>query len=222
MDGQIERKDAFRRLNETVKRGLSGFFEAGKALIEIRDNELFREGGYGTLKDYMESEIETGWRQGYNLLKAAEIKQEHDVPSLRAALKLSDVPEDQRSEVLAIASERQGGIEKVTAPMIQDVHEELRPKPTTFEPPDKSEFQALVFEVKQIGKRLNSLHSGPGRHLYINEAQGHIKSLAALINKSIPTVPCPECFGRQSQCHLCEGIGWVTQELFDARGEQYR
>jgi len=46
-----------------IRRGLNSFIEVGEALMEIRDNRLYREKGFGRFEDYCQQEW--GWKHSH-------------------------------------------------------------------------------------------------------------------------------------------------------------
>lgn len=98
-----------------VDHNLRGFKEAGEALAEIRDRELFRQ-HYPSFAAYLEQRWGISRKHGYRLIDAAAIAvnvshgtQLPEPTTERAARALSVVPREEQPAVWAEAVERSGG-----------------------------------------------------------------------------------------------------------------
>lgn len=65
-------KELLRKHEETIKTGLTNFFEVGHALTEIRDRKLYLE-GYANFKEYCEKRWDLGTRHAQRLMRSAEV-----------------------------------------------------------------------------------------------------------------------------------------------------
>lgn len=98
-----------------IDRNLRGFREAGEAMAEIRDRDLYRD-RYPTFEAYLEDRWHISRRHGYRLIEAAAIAADvthgSQLPaptSERQARALSVVPPAERADVWREAVERNGG-----------------------------------------------------------------------------------------------------------------
>ena len=95
----IERNNLV-ELEETIQKNLTAFYEVGFALMQIRDNRLYRE-IYGTFEEYCKEKWDISRPRAYELMKAAEVKDNlsatADIPErhLRPLTRIKD-PEQQR------------------------------------------------------------------------------------------------------------------------------
>ncbi len=63
----------FQRLNEIVERGIAAFMEAGEALREIRDRELWKAGGYTSWDNYCLAVLAITRNHANRLIRAAKV-----------------------------------------------------------------------------------------------------------------------------------------------------
>jgi len=56
-----------------IRRGLNSFIEVGEALMEIRDNRLYREKGFGRFEDYCQQEWGFSQSRTYQMMDAAKV-----------------------------------------------------------------------------------------------------------------------------------------------------
>jgi hypothetical protein len=71
---QIARVEIIRRceLEKVIETGLRSFFEAGRALAEIRDRRLYRD-EHATFEDYCAKRWDLKRQRAYELIQAAEV-----------------------------------------------------------------------------------------------------------------------------------------------------
>lgn len=112
---------------ETIERGMTTFIEVGTALAQIHEQRLYRA-QFATFEEYCAERWNFTGRRGRQLIDAAAIGTVVPVANEGQARALSVVPEAERAEVFAQASERTGG--KPTAKVITEVAEE-RTAPST-------------------------------------------------------------------------------------------
>lgn len=112
---------------ERIERGKKVFIEVGMALAAIREHRLYRA-QFDTFEEYCATRWDFTGRRGRQLIEAAEIGNIFPVANSQQANALAAVPEAERAEVLAEATERGGG--KPTAKKIAEVaRERTAPKP---------------------------------------------------------------------------------------------
>lgn len=56
-----------------IRRGLNSFIEVGEALMEIRDNRLYREKGFSQFEDYCQQEWGFSQSRTYQMMDAAKV-----------------------------------------------------------------------------------------------------------------------------------------------------
>ena len=217
-----ERKDAFSSLHEIVVKGLASFEEVGIALMRIRDEELYKTAGYKSFKDYFEARHGMHRSRAYQLIAAAKVARKHDVTNEHVAKKLSQVPEEDQAEVLEIATSRMG--DDLTGSMIEDVAEEVKQTRDISDNirPSDSKFREILLALRHVSKSIDELHQGHGKFIDLNITSGALKTLEQAIKHAVLTHECPACHGRRSECHVCKGLGWLPQVIWDTRSEAFR
>lgn len=215
-----ERKEAFEAQHAIVKQGINAVLEVGQALKRIRDEQLYKAQGHKSFKSYFTTEFGSTIRRAYQLIEASDIAEKHNVSNERVARQLAKVPEEQRAEVLQIATERMG--DDVSGAMIQDVAEELNPKETLRCRPSDERFREILKAVRLVAKAITELHEGDGKFIDVNVATAALKNIEQSVKQAVPTHECPACHGRRRDCTFCRGIGWVPNAIWDSRPERFR
>lgn len=116
-------------LEKTIQKNLAAFYEVGFALMQIRDNRLYRE-IYGTFEEYCKSKWGFERAHAYRLIKASEVVENlspiGDIPKTEAVVRpLTSLPPDQQREVYqkAVETAPEG---KVTAKHIEETVQEYK------------------------------------------------------------------------------------------------
>jgi hypothetical protein len=121
-------------LEAVVERGLDTFAEVGRALLEIRDERLYRE-THGTFEAYLRQRWGMSRRRGYQLIDAARVSTVVDTaglpapPSERVARELAPVlrAEGEQAVVEVVRSLRAKYGDRVTHKVVEEaVSERLR------------------------------------------------------------------------------------------------
>ena len=214
-------KDDMTHHHEVVKRGIKTFVEVGLSLRIIKERELFREMGYSTFVEYCSTEHKIGKSQAYRLVKAAEIAVDHDVRNENVARALADVPQESRAEVLEIAMDRMGT--SVTGAMIEDVAEEVVPKPEMTQEElladHQEEFRSILLDFAKLGSRVRDLGElEAGRHIPMQRVDAALRQAFQDLRWATPNHVCYACKGRG--CELCKGTGFVTDAIHNNRPEE--
>ncbi|MDX2215497.1 MAG: hypothetical protein SFY66_19695 [Oculatellaceae cyanobacterium bins.114] len=68
----VDEKIRRSHLEQTIERGLKAFYEAGQALMEMRDRRLYRE-EFATFEDYCQTRWEMSKTHANRLIEAAEV-----------------------------------------------------------------------------------------------------------------------------------------------------
>ena len=159
----IERNNLV-ELEETIQKHLSAFYEVGFALMQIRDNRLYRE-TYATFEEYCKEKWDISRPRAYQLIKAAEVHDNLsttvdnlstivDIPQSESVLRpLSPLPPQEQREVYqeAVKTAPEG---KVTAKHVENIVKKRRPILANY-PPSKisarfnEAFNRLVEEIKR-------------------------------------------------------------------------
>jgi hypothetical protein len=139
-------KDRLTLLEATIERGLSTFIEVGNALVEIRDDRLYRERGFHTFEDYCRQRWGFGRNYANKQIAASRLVQNLGTTVPKSVTEgqvreLARLPPEQQREVAATID-----FTKATA---KDIHVAVeqraaqQPKATT---PEK--------EIAEAAKRL--------------------------------------------------------------------
>lgn len=132
-----------------IERGLKTFYDVGMALLDERDNRLYRE-SYGTFEDYCEQRWNLSRRRAYQLLDAANIVEDvknfsHPPERESHAAELVGLePNDARTAwEVALDTEPDGGM---TAKHIGSVVDSLRELDPEYRTPEilKAVFSEMV------------------------------------------------------------------------------
>lgn len=113
----LERKE-LKRLEAIIEKGMSTFFEVGSALKTILDKHLYKE-THSSFEAYSKDRWGFGGRRAYQLIEAAEVRQElrttgsqfaiaEKITNERQLRELANVPTDKIEEVLEVVSEIAG------------------------------------------------------------------------------------------------------------------
>lgn len=109
------RRKRLAELEDIIERHLVGFMEVGQALLEIRDDKLYRE-TQPTFEAWAKTRFDISRRRAYELMAATEVNAElvrHGAQILpgneRQARELSRLPAEERPAVWASAIELAGG-----------------------------------------------------------------------------------------------------------------
>jgi len=144
-------KSRLEELEIIINRNLQSFYEVGRALMEIRDNELYKiknGGGYGTFEAYCQDTWNLSRPRAYQLIDSAKVKNNLstnvDIPKTESQTRpLSKLQPEQQKEAWkkAIATAPEG---KVTAAHVASVVKEV-----TGEPEIVCQDSDAVFQLKR-------------------------------------------------------------------------
>jgi len=94
-DSFLNREQRFDQLEAVIERGLKAFYEVGKALTEIRDDQLYKEKGYSNFRKYCEQRWGLKKSHAYRAIKAAEV-----FDNLVTSLKVSPIGDNSHPKIL--------------------------------------------------------------------------------------------------------------------------
>ena len=226
MTNNIEVMDDFTALNERVKAGLATFVEVGKALSTIREQKLYKAGGYATFEQYTAEEHGFSARHGRRMIQAARVESLAPGISMQAATALATVPEQDRAEVVKRATDRQG--KTPTGEMISDMHEEVKAERT----PEPEAEVGMTEQIKQqfreayaAVQRARTLveHLGDeklGRLLDVDACRVHLNNTLEEIKFAVPKHRCPYCGGEG--CKHCKHCGMLSDRLYELVAEELK
>lgn len=206
---------------------------AGRALIQIRDEKLYR--GYPTLKSFCQSVF--GWsdRRTQQLIKSSKVvsalpeKSEQIVRNEGQARELARVPEHKRSETLKLAERVYSKDGKITAKGIKAAGQKV------VGPVDKIGFpipsgDAQYYwerkqEVQDILTSISSLRSAIERisrtdplfaYVRLGNVEGELDSAYNQMKGALPAYVCVTCNGiKPKNCGSCHGTGLLSQFAWD-------
>lgn len=114
-------------LEKTIQKNLSAFYEVGFALMQIRDNRLYRE-SYGTFEEYCKEKWGLERRRAYQLIDGYKVSENVNARTqteyqLRPLTRIKD-PEEQREVYQRAVETAPKG--KVTAKHIEETVQEYK------------------------------------------------------------------------------------------------
>jgi hypothetical protein len=205
---------------------------AEQALTKIRDKKLFRP--YNTLKEFCQRTF--GWsdRRTQQVLAAEKViaslpdKKRTIVRTESQARELSQVPEEQRVEVLKEA--KQHG--EITAKSIKSAAKSVQNGngatvevdsggivvPTTALPfwSRKSEVTDLINQIHAIKRKVEAIPKDDP--LYANAGlsgvAADLKSAVGRLTGAIPAHVCPYCNGVKEKCRECHSTGVMSEYVW--------
>lgn len=139
-------------LESVIERGIATFVDVGAALLEIRENRLYRE-SHESFETYCRDRWGFSRQRAYQMIEAAgvasELSNTLDIApphNSRQAAELARVPAPQRAEVWQRATAQYG--ERVTARHIREI---VRPEPATATPRRYAVVEAQSADVLDDG-----------------------------------------------------------------------
>lgn len=224
------------QLKQIVSRNLSATIDAGRALKEIRDRELWKEEKSESFQQFCIDNWGVSKQRAYQLIDTAKIvealppEQSTAVDSERAARELKKVPEAERAEVVKRAQEAG----PVTGPAITKAAKQVKASAiydrTGFEIPQPSPASATWLRMDEIQEMLTALSKiktrvergcSPGdpknadpvyTEINFSAFTNDLQSTYSLLKVALPYAVCPTCQGRVlSPCTTCLGRGMVSE-----------
>lgn len=128
------------RYEKVIERNLTGFLEAGRALLAIRDGKLYRS-THGTFEDYCSERWDISRSYGYRMIGAAEVIENLSpigdiLPANESQVRpLASLEPEQQREVWTKAIESADG-GKVTAAHVEKAKAEFAPQPARQHRPE--------------------------------------------------------------------------------------
>lgn len=223
------------QLKAIVSRNLSATIDAGRALKEIKDRELWKEEAE-SFQQFCVDNWGVSKQRAYQLMDCVQIvdalppDQSTAVDSERAARELKKVPAENRTEVVKKAQ----AAGPVTGPAISKAAKEVSaPKMfdrTGFEIPQPSPASTTWLRAGEVQEMLTALSKIKGRveracspgnpkdadpvytEINFSAFANDITSTYSLLKVALPFAVCPTCQGRVlSACSTCLGRGMVSE-----------
>jgi len=221
---QIVLTEEYQRLHKIIKGGVSVVKEMAEAMTQMKEGKHYRSAGFKTFAEYCEDKFDISPRQARRYMLTAPVKEQYEIESERAAEKLLQVPEELRDEVVDRAKTRMGGT--ITAPMIEDMHEEIVAENERLEDdgtkprPSLDDFDSIRGDLVRAGKKLNALHeSTAGAHIRLTNVRPSLLNALSYLEAKRPEHVCYACHGRG--CKVCKDTGWITNEILENRPEGF-
>lgn len=235
-------KDEYKRLHIIVCDGLRTWQDMAMALIQIRDDQLYKEGGYKTFEEYCKQEHEFTSSHARRLMTGCKIAIEFNLSNERQARTLSNIPETDRPEVMKRVRARQG--KRVSSTMIQDMHQEVvdeRPgaqvqdapvldiidatvasaATTQLPTPDTPTALEIMRLIQKAGEAVKELSkTTTGAFINADSVTTDLRNAYQGINQTKPTNKCYSCQGRG--CKLCKDTGRIPKAMHDRRPVEFR
>lgn len=223
------------QLKAIVSRNLSATIDAGRALKEIKDRELWKEEAE-SFQEFCVNNWGVSKQRAYQLMDSVGIidalpkEQSTAVDSERAARELKKVPAEDRAEVVKKAQQAGG----VTGPSITKAAKEVKAKPmfdrTGFLIPPESPAHKTWLRADEVQEMLTALSKIKGRvergcqpgnpkdadpvytEINFSAFMADLQSTYSLLKVALPYAVCPTCQGRVlSPCTTCSGRGTVSE-----------
>ena len=228
----------FKVLDAKIKTSLK---EAGAALGEIRDKELYRQGGFKSFKDYCESIGKTynwGWKQ----IEAGKVAAEKpEVKTVNEALEVRRLAMPQRRQMPA--SESESPEPKSTPPEDKKPSKVIPERKTAVRlpkdgtgidiPPEIQEFwnrneevDYILSMVKKVRLTLEKADENQDRLYFGIDRQGTISRLKMAEEKIVAAksyAVCPQCNGIFFQdCQECKKRGTLSKFWWERQPEEVK
>lgn len=157
------RTRTLREYESIIQQGLDTFIDVGNALLEIRDNRLYKE-SYFTFESYCKERW--GWerRHAYRLMDAAQVVDNvsnwtHILPATESQTRpLTQLEPEQQREVWQKVTENG---EKITASLVQQEVDRIINKPHVSQATGENEWYTPSCYVKVARKVMGSIDVDP-------------------------------------------------------------
>lgn len=236
---------ALSRCEKVIAKGQQIFIEVGNAVLQIRDERLYRK-NYGSFNQYCEERWGWGERRASQIIQAASVVQRLPkesstmVPTERVARAVAQVSEEKRPQVIAAAAKATNG--HVTAKAITaaakviDVEEVLQDSVGREIPAQVSKYWNRSDEIKDLLKQITNVKRAIEKAheakdlMYAeisNAAIGDLERAWHSIQCGVPYAVCPQCQGHpevqpKGECRLCLGRGLISKFRWKAVPEETR
>jgi len=228
----IERRE-FRVAEATIEQGQQTFLDVGNALAAISEGKLYRE-SHRTFSAYIQERWGFTKSHAYRLIEAASVVNKlvdktspigDKITTEAQARELGNVPEEQRGEVLEVATDATDG--HPTAGAIRDAYAEVvQPEPPEEETIE-DRMKAANAELSSFARRITDLigeaeeidnpHLSDEKHSRLETLKAQLRSAAATVRAAKGAGVCPYCEGKW--CRHCLKTGWVTKTVLESAPE---
>lgn len=215
-------KDLETALDAIKNKIKENYIDAGKILVVIRDQRLWKVSGYHSFDDYLVKRWSIHSRRAYQLIEASEVMMtlsQNDctmVQNERVARELSKAPEEERPRVIAAVVERgemvttksiKAEVAKLPPAAKNGEHKPAIPLDATGYPLTKTatiywkrrgEIQAVldgISEIKSLLERVGEERDVLWEGLNHNGCDAMLSSLYRYVSEAKPYAVCPQCGG---------------------------
>jgi hypothetical protein len=228
----------FKVLDTKIKTSLR---DAGKALEEIRDKELYRQGGFKSFKDYCES-IGKTYNWGWQQIEAGKVQKVHpEVKTVNQALEVRKLAMPQRRQMPASESGEPEG--KTDAPTPKKAVASLTERKKEVKlpldgtgigiPPEIQDFwnrneeiDYLLGMVKKVRLTLEKADQNQDRLYFGIDRQGTISRLKMAEEEIVAAksyAVCPQCNGIFfKDCQECKKRGTLSKFWWERQPEEIK
>jgi hypothetical protein len=216
------------RLVTIVQENESAIVYALDALRELRDRKLFTT-THKTFTSFCEDNFHLATSSIHRMLSEDKTAQAYSLPSRRAGRELNSVPEEHRETVVELAKASDGGATSTGIHQAWDeLNKDLLNHPNTNELPfrpqhriDTEPIDTAVSMMTQVSMRVNEFAEQPiGAHLPWQRIKSVFRDAIRSLRDARPSYSCYLCSG--NGCRLCRGTGWVTEDQFNRRPEEFK
>ena len=223
----------------TIKSGLKSFIDVGRALAIIKDNKLYRN-THKTFNDYCSDRWKITPSTAYRNIKAANIADTLpvDAPkptSERQIRAMAGLPENQRSKIWVEANTRAAG-RQVTSSDIDNAVKDYEDVVLSEDedgiivldraghvvPEHLCELfcsdntAVLLVSIqalrREIAEFVNDNKGGEAFYINLQEVDKHMRDVRDMLKAAQPYSICQSCNALDSDCDVCNGKGWVTED----------
>lgn len=188
--------DELRERELVIERGLNTFVEVGTALMEIRDQRLYRE-EYSNFEDYCRERWGFTRQRASQIIQGAELSRILDSPPANAGqaaelAPLMDDPEEMAEVWGEVLDEAEKTGQPVTAKRIRArVQAKRPPKQVEFTPGDPSVWEDIepdVIAASQISSRLGYLADYTDKEWATPELGSAVAHFDEILERVIPRI----------------------------------
>ena len=234
-------------LEKVIEGGVRQFMATGQALMEVRDEKLYRD----TLKTFASyCEGRWGFTQQYatQLCRSAEavgqIEKVKPLVSLpaneRQVRPLTQLPEEERGDAWeeAVETAPEGRVTSAHVERVVERRQEAKAEPeaapqdevgvvipkamrTDFE--RAADFEQIVRDLQGIKKRCETLAGEDvGRFIHAQSLGADIENAKRAVKFAKPYAVCCYCHGKKATCSACKGGGWLPKTIHEAAPESMK
>jgi hypothetical protein len=199
-----QEQQSLTRCEKTIERGLDTFQAVGKALLEVRDAKLYRN-GFETFADYCQKKWNFTRQRAHQLIDAAKtvksVSNIFDIKNEAAAQELGKVPEGKRQEVVDWINEKTDG-KPITAKAIREAAEEvLEAEPEDTELDEPAPDWTSNDEPDYDDEPNEEIHVG--NHVHETAVVDDFTDTAAFLNRKADAAECEAVY-------LAKVENWLT------------